>query len=721
MWVDAVVACVRAHNCVFAASSFLIPSCALVSLHLVQSGVFCCVPVVVLRCCAMSRKTTIFSDVYKAGFDSSHGIKCIHCEVDGDAFVAKTWSQLASHFLQIHGVGMKQLGPHVSLQVAIERDPSKFEITDLEYEHVAAVPGDVTRFVCIKCKQNHKKHNFSKEAAYGHFASFHFKGPEQCDNLEASKKWLVVFDAGVCRRKTFERCRLEPALEIRNRTGELSGQEARVSDAQVVALDAGQLPHQPGQDQVAVVAFDADVGAGGEVLRRVAHALVDMSSGGVAPTLSSSDCLYAADFLFAKADEDKRQGVSPAPSPLSVLRPKASGLQTGGVPSWHSQSGVAVAIAPPTQQGTQVVHTDVAEAGPAVAAQPVSSGQLAQSTPDSAMLGVQSMLGELANLCRNMAQQHANPASSGAAASEVADLPAVSLVPFVVNCGPITPTPPKHPGGTPIHSFPDDFPVIDYDLSEWDEWMRSTDLKPRTIVEYIRSMKRLFSSFSFSKECGDLEKIIAIYRTDSLAKLFDTHLWEPGHSWTISLGNALAKYMEWQGLRCSKDRLRDYKEDLETLAGSVCKTAAKKGRLARKLKKDEKKRRDAQAIAQIPKPDAIRLAVLKSMVALHVLVEDYKAERISLATARITGTMLMIGILFWNGFAGRPGEWQKCQRDYAVAQAKSESNLIVCSEHKTDYLYGELAKFVYNGTKASSATTAAIATSTIAISLRYSL
>ena len=59
----------------------------------------------------------------------------------------------------------------------------------------------------------------------------------------------------------------------------------------------------------------------------------------------------------------------------------------------------------------------------------------------------------------------------------------------------------------------------------------------------------------------------------------------------------------------------------------------------------------------------------------------------------------MIGVIYCNGFGGRCGEWCVLKlRDFR-AQMKRGKNYVLCQEHKTSHVYGDLAKWLADGTK----------------------
>ncbi len=106
---------------------------------------------------------------------------------------------------------------------------------------------------------------------------------------------------------------------------------------------------------------------------------------------------------------------------------------------------------------------------------------------------------------------------------------------------------------------------------------------------------------------------------------------------------------------------------------------------------------DAELVAQIPKPDVVRAAGLMSMAAPHWIVAGALAGEIPLAKAMAAATMCVVGVVYWNGFAGRPGEWTRLKVSYVQAQLESGAGHVVCAEHKAVDQYGDLGKYISPG------------------------
>ena len=70
--------------------------------------------------------------------------------------------------------------------------------------------------------------------------------------------------------------------------------------------------------------------------------------------------------------------------------------------------------------------------------------------------------------------------------------------------------------------------------------------------------------------------------------------------------------------------------------------------------------------------------------------DGYIACRLEAATA-------LVGVIFFNSFAGRSGEWELMQSSHVTGQLDKCSTFLLCPQHKTVATYGSLAKHVPAG------------------------
>ena len=96
------------------------------------------------------------------------------------------------------------------------------------------------------------------------------------------------------------------------------------------------------------------------------------------------------------------------------------------------------------------------------------------------------------------------------------------------------------------------------------------------------------------------------------------------------------------------------------------------------------------------------------MMTLIGIQREYLGEDILPLRVQGLANAAMIGVIYCNGFGGRCGEWCILKlRDFR-AQMKKGRSYVLCQEHKTSHLYGDLAKWLAEGTKEAMTTYAAL-------------
>jgi len=119
---------------------------------------------------------------------------------------------------------------------------------------------------------------------------------------------------------------------------------------------------------------------------------------------------------------------------------------------------------------------------------------------------------------------------------------------------------------------------------------------------------------------------------------------------------------------------------------------------AKRVRGNKKKREAAEKLNKFPPVSEIKAAVRLAMVDLRTIC-NHAAETGKLESGhRGIANVIMAGILWTNGFAGRSFEWQAMTaRDVADAIASS-AEFVVATKHKTDEVYGDIGKWLAKGT-----------------------
>jgi hypothetical protein len=99
-----------------------------------------------------------------------------------------------------------------------------------------------------------------------------------------------------------------------------------------------------------------------------------------------------------------------------------------------------------------------------------------------------------------------------------------------------------------------------------------------------------------------------------------------------------------------------------------------------------------------PTRDKIKAAVSKAMMAIGALSEKTIGENHLASEEQLYVTTAMVGIIFYNSFAGRREPWEDLTREHVADQIAAGANYVLCNAHlKTADTYGLVAKYVPTG------------------------
>ena len=99
-----------------------------------------------------------------------------------------------------------------------------------------------------------------------------------------------------------------------------------------------------------------------------------------------------------------------------------------------------------------------------------------------------------------------------------------------------------------------------------------------------------------------------------------------------------------------------------------------------------------------PIREKIKDAVSKAMMALSALSQKTIGENHLASEEQIYATTAMVGIIFYNSFAGMCQPWEYLTRKHVADQIAAGANYVLCNAHlKTADTYGLVAKYVPTG------------------------
>ena len=117
----------------------------------------------------------------------------------------------------------------------------------------------------------------------------------------------------------------------------------------------------------------------------------------------------------------------------------------------------------------------------------------------------------------------------------------------------------------------------------------------------------------------------------------------------------------------------------------------------KKIRGHLKNQSDEKRLEKMAPPDVLKAGIGQSMLDLAALSWRYEGEDDMPKYLRHAALVAMVGIVFGNSAAGRPGEWTRITRSAVQEIIDTEGDCLVAKEHKTAETHGPVGKYVPPG------------------------
>ena len=228
----------------------------------------------------------------------------------------------------------------------------------------------------------------------------------------------------------------------------------------------------------------------------------------------------------------------------------------------------------------------------------------------------------------------------------------------------------------------------------------NTDQNAQSRKFTILSMKRFFYLLDIQE--GDFEAvgtICSIYQNDVFQQMQDAPMMDNDYAFARGINSALHNYCHHLMQVCNKHRWPEAKATLQQLVDECLSGTKKKDHKQKKLSSMYKKIRDAERLLNFPAAATIKEEVKQSMKRLYAIqkhAQDQELEELP-DDLRLEALTEVVGIIFYNAFGGRIGEWRHMKKAHVQAQKAKGANHLLCRDHKTSATYGAVAKHIPGG------------------------
>lgn len=251
------------------------------------------------------------------------------------------------------------------------------------------------------------------------------------------------------------------------------------------------------------------------------------------------------------------------------------------------------------------------------------------------------------------------------------------------------------------HNCPisDDVPEASCEnLKAFHKYLQGLNMKPESIAINMQALKRFLNLVSMEDGAFHPAGLMcAIYKDSAFDKIMALPLMDVRYTWSRKVVVAVDHFCSWLVIACNRERWSEAKTTIEQLIKETLALHKKRCMAYRKTADRLKHRIDADRLQRFPDGDTVKAAVHQAMLDLACISLDAQATGAISHGDKVRANACMVGIIYYNSFAGRSGEWEAMKKQHVLDQIAAGKEFLVCDEHKTSETYGELAKYVPAG------------------------
>ena len=241
-----------------------------------------------------------------------------------------------------------------------------------------------------------------------------------------------------------------------------------------------------------------------------------------------------------------------------------------------------------------------------------------------------------------------------------------------------------------------------FDLTAFESWLKTNGAqKKSTIKGNLQSVKRLTTILEIHKDTyGEWHDIagflVGLYEQNIIPELMKVPFMDLKFTWARNMLQGLDHLATFAGQQCNRKHATITKNLVQALKDEAITPFKNQACEQRKLQMAIKKQVDSKRLDSFPPTAITKAAVLQAMMDLAVLAKCCHLG--DPAKVMAAATTIMVGILWFNGYGGRSGEWQILEKAHVFEAMHKNLDYLEFHWHKTSYVYGDLAKWVAPGT-----------------------
>ena len=201
--------------------------------------------------------------------------------------------------------------------------------------------------------------------------------------------------------------------------------------------------------------------------------------------------------------------------------------------------------------------------------------------------------------------------------------------------------------------------------------------------------------------------LVAFYTSNASTTLFNMDLLHCRYTWTLKMIDSMFVYCTYHIreltqliIKCEPGPWQEYINVLKAFQGDLRDGVRKRCVEKREQMFRRKFADDRTAIKGLPSVPDMQDCVKTGYMMLRLIHKQFHGSPTMTARARCDANAIISGGIYLDTFGGRKYEWQDAENDYIMTVLANDQDFIICSKHKTDTTYGDIAKYLSPGLRA---------------------
>lgn len=252
-------------------------------------------------------------------------------------------------------------------------------------------------------------------------------------------------------------------------------------------------------------------------------------------------------------------------------------------------------------------------------------------------------------------------------------------------------------------------------LSEFEDYLVSDKNYKRwsaQVGDYKRALTRVMhmllvggKPITETSAAFDPGLFVSMYMNNTHNQLLSLNVLSPCYYWTRRVIEAMRLFAEFHVKRVSRllletgdTKWEGYKAALERLQADVEAGPSKRVTEVRAMRGRAKYKGDYNAIMNFPPVQVIQEGVLNAMRCLRDIRNRLEGKSATPPAMMGCANACIVFIIAANGFMGRIREWSRVLLAHFQSQIANGLDYLECDDHKTKSTYGDIAKWLADGT-----------------------